>query len=234
MKHGKLVIIRHGESRMNELNLFTGWIDISLSKAGIDEAHSVADHCQQFDYDAAFTSHLERAHETLLIILSHQRRIGMFQHDDNPRYTRMKNAPQEFTQNTIPIFMDQNLNERYYGDLQGLNKHLAEKTFGKDLITQWRRGYSDRPPNGESLQDVYNRVVPYFQKNIHPRIRAGKAVLIVAHGNTLRAIIKFLERIPDAQIPYVNLPTAQPLVYSCINDIFNRTEGEYQFNRTLR
>jgi len=233
MKHGTLVLVRHGESRMNKLNRFTGWVDTPLSKAGIDEAHKVADHCRQFDYDAAFTSDLERAHETLLIILSHQRKTGVFQHEGNARYA-LKKAPPDFTKKTLPIFTSEKLNERHYGDLQGLNKNSAIRTFGKTKVFNWRRGYTNRPPKGESLKDVYDRVVPYFEEYIHPRIKGGETVLVTAHGNTLRAVIKFLENIDDDQIPNVNLPTGHPLVYSCTKDVFNREEGAYRFNRPLR
>lgn len=232
-KHGYLVLVRHGESRLNKLNRFTGWIDIPLSEAGIKEASQCAEHCRRFDYHAAFTSHLERAHETLLIILSHQRRIGVFQHEDK-RYNGLTYAPPEFIKKTFPIFADIQLNERAYGELQGLNKNTAARTYGKSQVLQWRRGFKDRPPKGESLKDVYERVIPYFEKEIHPRVNRGETILIAAHGNTLRAVIKFLEHIDDDQIPFVDLPTAHPLVYSCIKDQFTRIEGEYRFNRPLR
>jgi len=234
IKHGTLILVRHGESRLNELNIFTGWIDIPLNKKGLDEAHRVADHCRQFDYDAAFTSHLERAHETLLIILSHQKKIGVFQHEGNLGYNHFKKAPAEFVSETFPIFTSKNLNERFYGDLQGLDKNVASRTFGTAKVLKWRRGFKDQPPKGESLQDVYNRVVPYFEKYVHPRIKRGEIILVVAHGNTLRAIIKFLEHINNDQIPFVDIPTGHPLVYSCVKDQFTRVEGEYRFNRPLR
>lgn len=234
MKQGTLVLVRHGESRMNELNRFTGWIDIPLSEAGIQEAHVVTDHCKQFSYDAAFTSELERAHETLLIILSGQKNIGVFQHKGDERYNHLENAPDDFIANTIPIFTSEDLNERSYGDLQGLNKEAAVKKFGEDHVFKWRRGFSYRPPNGESLEDVYKRVIPYFEKEIHPRIKEGQTILVAAHGNTLRALIKFLEKIEDDQIPFVDLPTGHPIVYSYTKDVFTREEGEFTLKRPLR
>ncbi len=230
-RHGTLILVRHGESRLNELNLYTGWLDIPLSKKGFDEAYKVADHCQQFNYDAAFTSQLERAHGTLLVISACQKKIGIFQNKDGYQYTHLENAPLDFTQKTFPIFTSEKLNERFYGDLQGLDKEVSVQLFGKEDVFKWRRGFSNKPPNGESLQDVYNRVVPYFEEHIHPRIKQGETVLVVAHGNTLRAVIKFLEHISDDQIPFVNLPTGHPLVYSCIKDQFTRIEGEYDFDR---
>ncbi len=234
MKKGTIVLVRHGESRMNELNRFTGWIDIPLSKKGIDEAHMVADHCAQFDYDVAFTSDLERAHETLLIILSHQRRIGLFQHGGDQRYLRMEDAPRSFFRKTIPIFTTEKLNEREYGTLQGLNKNSAVKEYGKKQIVQWRRGFSDRPPKGESLKDVYTRVQPYYKKNIEGRLKKREKVLVVAHGNTLRTLIKYMENIDDTDIPLVDLPTGRALVYTYTDGTYDRIEGTYQFNRPLR
>ncbi|MBI5230505.1 MAG: 2,3-bisphosphoglycerate-dependent phosphoglycerate mutase [Candidatus Magasanikbacteria bacterium] len=234
MKHGTLVLVRHGESRLNELNIFTGLIDIPLSKKGLDEAHQVADHCRQFDYDVAFTSHLERAHETLLVILSHQKKIGIFQHEKNRSYNHFSKSPEDFIRETFLIFTSTHLNERSYGDLQGLDKALASQQFGLKKVSRWRRGFKDRPPKGESLKDVFDKVIPYFQECIHPRIGQGQKVLIVAHGNTLRAIIKFLENIEDDQIPFLDLPTGRPLIYSCVNNKFMRVEGEYSFDRPLR
>lgn len=234
MKHGTLVLVRHGESRLNELNRFTGWLDIPLSKKGLDEAHAVADHCQKFEYDAAFTSNLERAHETLLVILSHQRKIGIFNHEKDKRYCYQQKAPRKFVDKTIPIFTSEKLNERSYGDLQGLNKNSAVKTFGKTNVFNWRRGFSDRPPKGESLEDVYKRVVPYFKSSVHPLVKKGQTILITAHGNTLRALIKYIEHISNEQIPFVDLPTGRPLVYSGKKNEYKRIEGEYNFKRLLR
>jgi len=229
-----LILVRHGESRLNESNRFTGWLDIPLNKKGFDEAHQVADHCKQFDYDVAFTSHLERAHATLLVILSHQKKIGIFQHEADSRYNQYSEAPADFIQETFPVFMSENLNERSYGNLQGMNKEIASTQLGAEKVFEWRRGFKSKPPGGESLEDVYNRVVPYFEEYIQPRIKRGEKVLIVAHGNTLRAMIKFLEHIDDEKIPFVDLPTGNPLVYSYIGDHFTRVEGEYGFNRPLR
>jgi len=229
-----LILVRHGESRLNELNRFTGWLDVPLSEKGFDEAHQVANHCKQFDYDVAFTSHLERAHATLHVILSHQKRIGIFEHEGSSKYNHLKKAPEEFIRETVPVFMNEKLNERSYGDLQGINKKVAAQLFGEAKVLKWRRGFKDQPPEGESLEDVYNRVVPYFQEYIHLRIQQGEKVLVVAHGNTMRAIIKFLEHLPDEQIPFVNLPTGSPLVYSYAKNIFTRTEGEYGLDRPLR
>lgn len=118
--------------------------------------------------------------------------------------------------------------------MQGLAKDAVAQEFGESTVFKWRRGFTDTPPNGESLLDVYQRVIPYFEEHIHPRIKDGKDVLIVAHGNTLRSVIKFLERIEDEQIALIDLPTGRPLVYSCQDALFDRIEGEYELKRPLR
>lgn len=219
---------------MNILNRFTGWLDVPLSENGIQEAQDLAGHCKRFDYDAAFTSNLERAHQTLLIILSSQHKIGVFSHGADERYNRLDRMPAWFKGETLPIFTSEALNERAYGELQGMNKEAAAKEFGEEQVLGWRRSFVARPPGGESLKDVYDRVVPYFETQIHPRIKAGETILMTAHGNTLRAVIKFLESISDEQIPFIELETARPVIYACEQDVFRRMEGDYRFDRPLR
>lgn len=231
---GTLVLLRHGESRFNELNVFTGWLDVPLTVKGIEEAHTAAQHCKQFSYDAAFTSHLERAHETLLIALSHQKKTGVFQHESMKQYDISVHARPLLHGITIPVFTSRVLNERAYGDLQGMNKSAAAKKYGDEQIFKWRRGYIDRPPRGESLRDVYKRVMPYVQKMIVPRLQRFETLLVVGHGNTLRAIIKFMDKLRDDDIPFVDLPFGHPLVYHYRRDVFERIEGEYSFTRKLR
>lgn len=233
-KHGTLVLVRHGESRFNTLNLFTGWIDVPLSRVGISEAQRAAKHCMQFNYDAAYTSHLERAHETLLVILSEQKKIGVFQHEQNSRYAVQSGASSELKRKVLPIFTTADLNERAYGALQGVDKNTANRRYGRAQVFAWRRSYLERPPGGESLKDVFTRVMTYFAHTIHPRIKSGETVLIVGHGNTLRAVIKFLENIDDEKILSVDLPFARPLVYTCLQNHFFRTEGTYTLRRPLR
>jgi len=228
---GVLVLVRHGESLFNKLNLFTGWLDVPLTEAGIQEAHKVAAHCKQFDYDAAFTSNLERAHETLLIVLASQQKIAVFQHDNHDWYGMIKNEPTIIDKPILPVYSSAALNERAYGALQGLNKELASMTYGVSQVLEWRRGYDARPPGGESLEDVYSRVIPYICDVIIPRLERGETNLIVSHGNTLRAIIKFMENIESSKIPRISLPFASPLVYEYEAGRFNKVEGEYEFNR---
>lgn len=234
MKKGTLVLVRHGESRLNKLNVFSGWLDVSLSELGIKEAQKVADHCYEFNYDAAFTSHLERAHETLLIILAKQKKIGLFQHNSDSKYDVGKHAPKLFQDKVLPIYSSRALNERYYGALQGLNKEAVAKEYGKEVVFSWRRSFTEHPPKGESLKDVYRRTIPYFNKTIFPHLEEGKTVLVVGHGNTLRAVMKCIEKISDEEIAFIDLPFGHPLVYQYNKGELTRVEGEYNMKRPLR
>lgn len=233
-KNGRLVLVRHGESSFNKLNLFTGWVDVPLTEEGIKEAQAVAEHCGQFTYDVAFTSHLERAHETLLIILAQQKKMGVFFHDSDHRYNIQQAVLEECNQEILPIYSSRALNERAYGVLQGMNKTKAIEIYGANQIMEWRRGFNVRPPEGESLAEVFTRAVHYFDIMILPRIARGESCLLVGHGNTLRAIIKHVEQITDDHIPLINLPFATPLVYSYHAPDFKRISGEYDMKRVLR
>ncbi len=188
-KVSKLVLVRHGQSLWNLENRFTGWVDIELSEKGREEAQKAGKEIAGFRFQLAFTSALSRAQQTLDIILK------------------------EIRQNEIPIFKDQALNERHYGDLQGLNKAETAKKYGDKQVHLWRRSYDVQPPNGESLKDTAARVLPYFRSKIMPEIQKGKDVLVVAHGNSLRSVIMFLENLSPEQIVSVEIPTGQPWVY---------------------
>lgn len=229
-----LVLVRHGESRWNQCNRFTGWVDVPLSEAGIREAQRCAGHCAPYDFDVAFTSALERAHETLFIILSRQDRTGVMQHGIDPRYAQWIRRSIRCGAGDIPVFASARLNERYYGLLQGMEKPAAEKKFGKKKVIDWRRGYRTHPPAGESLADTFRRVLPFFRGRIQSRLRKGQNVLLVAHGNTLRAIIKEIEGLSEAQIASVDLPQAAPLVYQFRAGRYRRIAGEYRLDRPLR
>lgn len=231
----KLVLVRHGESRWNIGNRFTGWVDVPLSDDGIKEAVKCAKHCLKFKYSAAFTSNLSRAQETLLIILSQQGRTGIFQHGDGvPEYARWIRSSNALKNYDLPIYASMALNERYYGALQGMEKIEAEKKYGAEKVLAWRRGYKDRPPRGETLEEAHARIHPFLMKNILPRVRRGETVLVTAHGNTLRAAIKHLEGISEEKIAFIDLPQAAPLVYEFSGGHFVRTEGQYRFDRPLR
>jgi 2,3-bisphosphoglycerate-dependent phosphoglycerate mutase len=188
-KPGTLIMVRHGQSQWNLENRFTGWIDIGLTEEGEAEARRAGELLKGYRFDQAFTSALKRAQETLRIIL-------------------------EVTgQTDLPIERDQALNERHYGDLQGLNKAETATKFGDEQVHIWRRSYSTPPPNGESLKMTGERVMPYYEEHIEPLVRAGKTILVVAHGNSLRSLIMKLDNISEEDIPNLNIPTGAPLRY---------------------
>jgi len=209
---GYLVLVRHGESFWNMSNKFTGWVDVPLSEKGIFEALVTAEELQGFGIDIAFTSTLVRGRETLLLILAKQDYTGIFLHTD-ARHRLRGLHPRKLEKKEIPIHSSYKLNERFYGSLQGMNKDAARKKFGEAKVFTWRRSWDVKPPKGESLKDTYIRAIPYFKKTIMTHIRKGKNVLVSAHGNSLRAIIKYIDSIPDEKIPYLELPTGKPFIY---------------------
>jgi len=226
--------VRHGESRWNLDNKFTGWIDVPLSNRGIGEALISAKELKDLDIDIAFTSKLERAQETLLIILSEQQKTGIFVHDSGLMKKWSNNA--EPKESEILVHTSQSLNERYYGKLQGLNKDETRKKYGEDQVFKWRRGFTDRPPGAESLSDVYNRTIPYFKKRIMPEIEKEQNVIVSAHGNSLRSIIKFIDNISDEEIPHLELPTGKPIIYtySTSNKRFRKVDTTFSFVRPTK
>ena len=191
----KLVTVRHGQSLWNLENRFTGWIDIDLSPKGIEEANQAGEKLREYKFDEAFTSVLTRAKRTLDIIL---KIIG---------------------QENIPIRYDKALNERMYGDLQGLNKDEMRKKFGDEQVRLWRRSYDVAPPGGESLKDTADRVIPYWESKILPELRAGKDILISAHGNSLRALVMYLEKLSKEEILETEIPTGVPKLYVLDKDL---------------
>lgn len=191
----QLVIFRHGQSIWNLENKFTGWIDVDLSEKGIEEAKSAGIKLRGYTFDYAYASDLKRAQETLTLAL---KTAG------HPPIT--------------PIF-DKALNERMYGDLQGLDKAETALKYGDAQVKIWRRSFDIPPPNGESLKDTAARVLPYFEAEIIPKLKAGKNVVIAAHGNSLRALIMYLEKMTPAQILEFEIGTAQPRLYELDNNM---------------
>ncbi len=210
---GKLILVRHGQSEWNLENRFTGWVDVPLSDKGVSEALKCGDIVKSIDIDIAFTSRLARAQETLYLIIKSQDKAGIILHDRSRSKVRHSyDVPSGIDH--IPIHVSEKINERHYGDLQGRDKDEMRKKFGKEQVFIWRRSYDIAPPNGESLKDTYKRSVPYFRKNIMPHIEKGKNVIVSAHGNSLRSIIKYIEGISDNEIPSLELPTGKPIIYS--------------------
>ena len=191
MKKSNLVLVRHGQSEWNKKNLFTGWKDPELTNQGIEEAIKAGKHLKtkNMKFDIMFTSDLLRAQETGRLIL------------------------ENMGQSDIPVIINQCLNERNYGDLAGLNKDDARKRWGDEQVHIWRRSYDVPPPGGESLKDTGERVLPFFMKEILPQVCKGKNVLVAAHGNSLRSLIKFLDNISDENIVKLEIPTGAPIHY---------------------
>lgn len=218
----KIVLFRHGESIWNQENRFTGWTDVDLTAKGVEEGRAAGRLLKQngFAFDLAYTSVLKRAIRTLWLALD------------------------EMDSMWIPVVPDWRLNERHYGALQGLNKAETAAKFGDEQVHIWRRSY-DIPPNPlskdderfpgkdrryaqltqqqlpltECLKDTVDRVIPYWESIIAPQVKAGKSVVIAAHGNSLRALVKYLDRIGDSEIVNLNIPTAAPLVYELTDDL---------------
>jgi len=190
----KLILLRHGQSLWNLKNRFTGEVDIDLTVQGEAEALNAGKLLKDFQIDIAFTSVLNRAIHTLNIILIE---IGL----------------------NIPVVPSPALNERNYGELQGLNKAETAKKYGAENVLHWRRGFSTRPPGGESLKDTFDRVVPFYLKEIYPCLKQGKTVLIVAHGNSLRALIMHLQGLNEQEIESVEIATGAPKAYEFSSDM---------------
>ncbi|MGH2364030.1 MAG: 2,3-bisphosphoglycerate-dependent phosphoglycerate mutase [Chloroflexota bacterium] len=192
-----LCLLRHGQSQWNRENRFTGWVDVPLTETGREEARRAGRALRSagLRFDLAYTSVLSRAEETLRIALA------------------------ELEQSTLPVARDEALNERMYGDLQGLNKAETAAKFGDEQVHLWRRSYDVPPPNGESLKDTQARTLPYFRAHIRPALAAGRNVLVAAHGNSLRAIVMELEQLTPEQIVKVEIPTGVPWVYQLDSEL---------------
>jgi len=217
----KLVLVRHGESEWNKLNLFTGWSDVDLSEKGHEEAKNAGKllKAEGYDFDVCYTSYLKRAIHTLNHILD------------------------EMDRNWLPVYKSWRLNERHYGALQGLNKSETAEKYGEDQVKIWRRSFDVKPPAleptderaaqnnpayrdvdpkdiplNESLETTIERAVPYFNEVIKKDMQAGKRVIIAAHGNSLRALVKYFDNLSDEEIIGVNIPTGTPLVYEFDDD----------------
>jgi len=225
----KLVLLRHGESEWNKLNLFTGWMDVDLSDKGREEAKAAGQtlKAEGYDFDVCYTSYLKRAIHTLNITLDEMDRAW------------------------LPVIKSWKLNERHYGALQGLNKSETAEKYGEDQVKIWRRSFDVKPPElaaddersatkqamyrgvdpallpaNESLETTIERVVPYFEEVIKPDMAAGKRVVIAAHGNSLRALVKYFDNVSREEIIGINIPTAVPLVYE-FDDDFHAVKHYY-------
>lgn len=213
-----LILMRHGESEWNRLNRFTGWVDIPLSKKGIEEALQAGRLLKDIHIDIVVTTPLSRAWMTALLLLSQHRegKVPLILHEGEGHMEEWACIyDQEAQANTIPVIKSSELNERMYGKLQGLNKAETIKRYGADQVKIWRRSYEGTPPEGESLAMTAARVLPYFKEKVLPLLREGHNVLIVAHGNSLRAILMYLDGLDTQQVVDLEVPTGIPILYDC-------------------
>lgn len=210
----KLILVRHGQSVWNLENRFTGWVDVPLSKKGSEEAIISGRKMKDINFDTIYVSHMLRSIQTLHYILLelNDQRIPIFHHED-PRIKNWEHYSGDHNKE-LPVYQSVELAERYYGQLQGLNKAETIDKYGKDQVHLWRRSYDVNPPGGESLKDTTIRTIPYFKNHILKDLQADKTVLVVAHGNSLRSIVMYVEGISEKDIPNLEIPTGVPILYN--------------------
>lgn len=211
-----LVLLRHGQSFWNQLNIFTGWVDIPLNNKGIEEAISAGDKISSIPFDRIYVSNLIRAQMTAFLAMNQTKteKIPCLIHDHDPKHLEMSrvNDP-KIEKSLIPVYARYELNERMYGDLQGMNKEETLKKFGEEQFRLWRRSYHVNPPHGESLEMTAKRAIPFFQNTIIPLLTQNKNILISAHGNSLRAIVMFLDKLSEDEVIKLEISTGDPLCY---------------------
>ncbi|CAM8942927.1 unnamed protein product [Rhodiola kirilowii] len=239
-----LILIRHGESLWNEKNLFTGCVDVPLTKKGVEEAIEAGRRICNIPVDMIYTSALIRAQMTAMLAMTQHRRkkVPIVLHDENEQARAWSQVFSEETKKqTIPVVRAWQLNERMYGELQGLNKQETADKYGKEQVHEWRRSYDIPPPNGESLEMCAERAVAYFTENIEPQLQSGKNIMIAAHGNSLRSIIMYLDKLTSQEVISLELATGIPMLYIFKEGKFIRRgspagpaeAGVYAYTRTL-
>jgi 2,3-bisphosphoglycerate-dependent phosphoglycerate mutase len=221
----KLILMRHGQSVWNLHNLFSGWVDIPLSTQGIEEAFAGGRQIKHEPIDCIFTSTLIRAQMTALLVMSvhDSGKTPVIDHTGESQLDEWSKIFSPTVQSqTIPVFRAWELNERMYGELQGLNKAELAQQYGADQVQIWRRSFDIPPPQGESLKMTAERTLPYFKEKIIPYLEKGQNVLIVAHGNSLRSIIMSLDQLSPEEIVHLELATGLPIIYTYENRQFNK------------
>jgi 2,3-bisphosphoglycerate-dependent phosphoglycerate mutase len=215
---GHLILVRHGEPCLGPDDRFVGWMDIPLSRKGIEEALDCAVKLEDNEIDLAFASNLVRTQETLLVILSRQKKTGILIHEQAGDESGMEKIEwyscPKLDKSLIPVYFTAALNERYYGELQGKEKQKMEEKYGPERLDSWRWNFKPGPPKGESLKAVYERVVPYFEQKVMPAMKDGKNVIVCAHLGSLRAIVKYIENISDKDIREVSFSTGELVTYN--------------------
>ncbi|KAI9116947.1 hypothetical protein K1719_011946 [Acacia pycnantha] len=239
-----LILIRHGESLWNEKNLFTGCVDVPLTKRGVEEAIEAGKRISYIPVDVIFTSALIRAQMTAMLAMTqhHQKKVPIIIHNESEQAKTWTQVCSEKTKKqSIPVITAWQLNERMYGELQGLNKQETAERYGQEKVHGWRRSYDIPPPSGESLEMCSERAVAYFMEHIEPQLKAGKHVMVAAHGNSLRSIIMYLQRLTSQEVINLELSTGIPLLYIykggkfiCRGSPVGTTEaGVYAYTKSL-
>jgi 2,3-bisphosphoglycerate-dependent phosphoglycerate mutase len=208
----KLILLRHIKSQWNFENRFAGWTDGPLFQEGKENAKEIAEKLSHFKLDKIYTSPLFRNMDTVARVFEYSQNYPFFIHLDGGKMQKWGHYI-DISENDAPVFVSEKLNERYYGRLQGENKEIAAKKYGKEKVHLWRRSYDVAPPGGESLKDVTKRTIPFYQKYIEKDLKEGKNVLIVASHNSLRAITKYVEKISDNDIINFEIPYAGIIEY---------------------
>jgi 2,3-bisphosphoglycerate-dependent phosphoglycerate mutase len=222
---GKLILLRHGKSIWNKLNRFTGWVDIPLSSDGIEEALNAGKKIKDIPIDIIFMSSLARAQmTTFLAMLYHSsQKVLLVKHPKEGKMDKWANIyDPEAEAQTIPVYIAWQLNERMYGKIQGVDKGKLAEQYGKEQVHIWRRSFNVAPPGGESLAKTAKRTLPYFKKKILPHIEKGKNVFISAHGNSLRSIIMYLDKLSEDEVVSLELATGEPIIYEYDNNTFHK------------
>lgn len=225
----KLILMRHGASEWNDKNLFTGWVDIPLSKQGVAEAIAGGQKIRNEPIDVIFTSSLIRAIMTAMLAMNEHasKKVPVILHPEEEKFHEWSRIWGEDAQKeVIPTIPAWELNERMYGQLQGMNKDETRKKFGAEQVQVWRRSYDVRPPEGESLEMTAHRTLPYFEREVIPWLEKNKNVYISAHGNSLRSIIMEIEKLSPEEVVALEIATGDPIIYETI-------QGKFHVSRPL-
>lgn len=220
----RLIMMRHGQSQWNHSNLFTGWVDVPLSKKGIEEALEGGELIKDQPMDVIFMSSLIRSQMTaMLATASHASQkvpVVMHESEDRKKWAVINNP--DIEKNIIPVYVAWQLNERMYGGLQGLNKQATIDKYGAEQVKLWRRSYDTAPPDGESLEMTAARTIPYFKETIELFLKQDKNVFISAHGNSLRSIVMHIENLSKEDVVQLEIKTGEPMIYDYSNGEYKR------------
>ena len=223
-----LILLRHGQSVWNAANRFTGWVDVPLSEQGVTEAIQAGKEIQDIPIDIIYTSTLIRAQHTAMLAMTNHssKQPPILHHEEEQLKSWGHIYAQDALDESIPVYCNAKLNERMYGELQGLNKKETMEKFGEEQVKIWRRSYDTPPPKGESLKDTSERTLPYFRDTIVKSLDQGLNILVSAHGNSLRSIMMELDGLSPEQVVSLEIPTGKPILYSYSEGVFTKEEIE--------